>query len=47
MSLALCLLFFLFRGLTLPVMEKRHKASIEAETLRNVTLLGVLGGSSR
>ncbi|MGY2286186.1 peptidase domain-containing ABC transporter [Pseudomonas gingeri] len=44
LSLALCLLFFLFRGLTLPAMEKRHKASIEAETLRNVTLLGVLGG---
>ncbi|WP_017903437.1 peptidase domain-containing ABC transporter [Pseudomonas asplenii] len=43
LSLALCLLFFVFRGLTLPVMERRHKASIEAETLRNVTLLGVLG----
>ncbi|MGA8138527.1 MAG: peptidase domain-containing ABC transporter [Pseudomonas gingeri] len=43
LSLLLCLLFFLFRGVTLPVMEKHHKTSIEAETARNVTLLGTLG----
>ncbi|MFJ4154247.1 peptidase domain-containing ABC transporter [Pseudomonas sp. NPDC089752] len=43
LSLGLCALFFLFRLLTLPMMERTHKASIEAETARNVTLLGTLG----
>lgn len=42
LSLGLCLLFLLFRLLTLPVMERTHKAAIEAETARNVTLLGTL-----
>jgi ATP-binding cassette subfamily B protein RaxB len=42
LSLGLCLLFFLFRLLTLPMMERTHKAAIEAETARNVTLLGTL-----
>lgn len=39
LSLGLCLLFLLFRLLTLPLMERTHKAAIEAETERNVTLL--------
>lgn len=42
LSLGLCLLFFLFRLLTLPVLERTHKAAIEAETARNVCLLGTV-----
>ncbi|WP_419737323.1 peptidase domain-containing ABC transporter [Pseudomonas sp. COR18] len=42
LSLLLCLLFFMVRGLTLPMMERDHQRSIEAETARNVTLLGTL-----
>jgi ATP-binding cassette subfamily B protein RaxB len=42
LSLLLCLLFFVFRLLTLPVMERTHKAAIEAETARNVSLLGTV-----
>lgn len=42
LSLVLCLLFFVFRLLTLPVMERTHKAAIEAETARNVSLLGTV-----
>ncbi len=42
LSIGLCLVFFLFRSLTLPAMEKHHKASIDAETARNVTLLSAL-----
>jgi ATP-binding cassette subfamily B protein RaxB len=43
LSLVLCLLFFGFRLLTLPMMERTHKAAIEAETARNVSLLGTVG----
>lgn len=43
LSIALCGVFFVFRSITLPAMERHHKASIEAETARNVTLLSTLG----
>lgn len=42
LSLMLCLLFFGFRLLTLPMMERTHKVAIEAETARNVSLLGTV-----
>lgn len=42
LSLVLCLLFFGFRLLTLPIMERTHKVAIEAETARNVSLLGTV-----
>lgn len=43
LSLCLCLLFLLFRLLTLPVLERTHRIAIEAETARNVCLLETLG----
>lgn len=38
-SLMLCTAFIIFRCVTLPLMERRHRESIEAETRRNMTLL--------
>jgi len=43
-SLLLCTLFFIFRSLTLPLMEKRHNLAIEAETERNIALYSAITG---
>ncbi|WP_249384276.1 ATP-binding cassette domain-containing protein [Pseudomonas fluorescens] len=42
-SLALCLAFCVFRLVMLPLIEKKHQSSIEAETARNAVLFDVLG----
>ncbi|MCP1489951.1 ATP-binding cassette subfamily B protein RaxB [Pseudomonas fluorescens] len=43
LSLALCLAFCVFRLVMLPIIEKKHQVSIEAETARNAVLFDVLG----
>lgn len=42
LSLALCIIFCVFRLVMLPIIEKKHQLSIEAETARNAVLFDVL-----